>query len=157
MLSHFAASGKEKLILLVVSDHDPEGVAIPRSLASSMAHEFPDLLNDPDRIVAKKIALRPEQAETHQIHTSLEAKKKSPNYKAFVEEFGTEAYEVEALPPDVLQKILVNEIEAVLDIDAFNHEVEEERKDARQLELVKRRLITAASNIGYVMPPDSPR
>ena len=59
------------------------------------------------------------------------AKTGSANYQRYVEAYQTDfVWELEALNPKVLQKLLGNAIDGVIDRKAFNHEVTEERKDA---------------------------
>jgi hypothetical protein len=49
------------------------------------------------------------------------AKKKSPTYRTFVEKYGiTDAYELEALPPNDLLSILKNALEQVIHLDFSN-------------------------------------
>jgi len=59
---------------------------------------------------------------------------------------------LEALEPDVLQRVLTETIDQVLDIDAFNSELDEERSDAAYLagvrEYVHRQLWDMPDNLG---------
>jgi hypothetical protein len=59
----------------------------------------------------------------------------------FTERHGDDVFELEAVPPGQLQDILTEVIDSVLDVDAYNHEVEEEKKDAAHLAGVRRRLL----------------
>lgn len=68
----------------------------------------------------------------------MEAKETSSNCQKFVQRFGRYVYELEAIPPEQLQEILRRTIDQVLDVDAFNAEIEAEKRDAVQLEAVRR-------------------
>jgi len=98
----------------------------------------------PERsIFAVKAALTAEQVRTLDLPSALEAKESSPNFKRFVAKHGTRAVELDAMPGDVLEKALRDTIESVIDVDAFNLEVEEEHQECRQLE-ARRRLALEA-------------
>jgi hypothetical protein len=59
------------------------------------------------------------------------AKVKSPNYRRYVESNETDfVWELEAVPPKILQRLVKGVINAVIDRKAFNAEVAKERADA---------------------------
>lgn len=139
----FAASGKSKLVLLIVTDHDPDGMIIAHSFARSMRDDF--RIQD---IHAIKVALTAEQVVDYKLPVGGQAKKTSTNYNKFKERYGDNAYEVEALRPDDLQHIVQEAIDSVLDIEAFNRELEQERIDAAHIETVRRKVQHVLANIG---------
>ena len=64
----------------------------------------------------------------------MEAKAKSPTYRAFVGIYGiTDAYELEALAPCDLVSILKDAIEQVVDLDLFNQELASEEADSTKI------------------------
>ena len=129
MAKRFRASGKEKLILLVLSDLDPDGEEICHSFARSMRDDF-----GIGGIEAVKVAITREHVARFQLPAGGEAKKKSTNYKKFVAQHGTEVFELEALPPATLQALLRESLDSVMDVAAFNAEVEAEEQDAQTLD-----------------------
>jgi hypothetical protein len=135
MANRFQDSGKEKLILLVLSDFDPEGEDIAHSFARSMRDDF-----DVETIEAHKVALTRDQVEQMNLPPMMKAKAGSSRRKGFVERHGDDVFELEAIPPDQLQDILRRAIVGVLDLQKFNAEVEAERRDAAHLETIRRRL-----------------
>jgi hypothetical protein len=135
MEERFKQSGKEKLVVLIVSDFDPDGEQIAESFAQSMHSDFRIPIN---RVHAIKVGLTLQQIKRHKLPVGGKAKKKSPNYKKFVRKYGTDVYEVEALDPVVLQRILTETIDRVIDTAAFNREVDAEKRDAVHLEGVRR-------------------
>ncbi len=143
IVDRFRKSGKQKLLLLTVADHDPEGCVIPTSFARSLRDDF-----GVDQVHAVKVALTAEQAQSMDLPPSLEAKKSSPQYKKFFQEHGTQAWELEALEPEVLQELLRDAILESMDIDAFNHEVEAERNDAAFLGTARQRAAKALEGVG---------
>jgi hypothetical protein len=135
MAQRFKASGREKLIVVVLSDFDPEGEDIPHSFACSMRDDF-----GIENVECLKAALTSGQVETMNLPSSLEAKESSARYSRFVEQNGTRAVELEALKPDDLQSLLRAAIDSVLDVDAFNAELAAEKEDAAFLDPVRRRV-----------------
>jgi hypothetical protein len=142
MATRFELSGKEKLILLVLSDFDPEGEDIGRSFAQSMRDDF-----DIENIVPIKVALTKEQVEELRLPPNLTAKTTSSRRNKFVEKHGENVFELEAIPPAVLQQNLRDAIDKVIDIRAYNHEVEQEKGDAARLDAARRRSVPALSEL----------
>ena len=135
MVERFKRSGKERLLLLVLGDLDPEGVNIGESLLQSIREDF-----EVKNAKAVRVGLNPEHIERFNIHNNTEAKKKSARYKSFVKRFGKKVYELEALSPEQLQTILSETIDSVIDVEAFNAELEAEKLDATYLQAVRERI-----------------
>jgi len=133
-------SGKDTLVLIVLSDHDPDGVMIADSLVGYMRDDF---RIPSQRITAVRAALTAEHCERYGIPTDVEAKPKSTNYRRFVAQHGTGACELEAVPPKRLQRMLRDAIESVLDLDAFKAEQDRERSDAKEIGLARSRALAA--------------
>jgi hypothetical protein len=142
LAQRFKRSGKEKLLLLLVSDFDPEGEVIATSFARSMRDDF-GIAN----VEAIKVALTAGQVATIALPPGGTAKKDSKNYPAFAAKYGDTVYELEALHPDTLQDILRQTIDSVIDIDLFNQELEREKEDAAKLENIRRRVQAALSGL----------
>jgi hypothetical protein len=133
LVSRFRRSRKDKLILLVVSDLDPAGDAIAADLVKCFRRD-----HGIQNIEAFKVALTIEQVAEFSLEPSMEAKKKSPTYKAFVERYGIEdAYELEALEPTDLAEILRSAIMDVMDIDLYNQELAAEEADSSRIIAVR--------------------
>lgn len=133
MAQRFEQSGKEKLILVIAADFDPSGESIAQSFAESMKHDL--RITD---VHAIKAALTYEQVKSIDLPTNFAAKEGDSRYEAFVEKYGTDVYELEALSPDTLQTLVRNTIDSVIDVDAFNAELDAEREDAAYLDGVRR-------------------
>jgi hypothetical protein len=128
----FKKSGKEKLVLLILTDFDPDGEEIAQAFARSMRDE-----QHVKSIHPIKVALNGDQVKQFNLPVGLKAKKTSTHYKKFVAKHGPNAYELEALAPADLQRILEDAIDSVLDIDAFNRELDAEKQDAAFLQGVR--------------------
>ena len=121
----FRRSGKSHMKLLVVSDYDPEGEDIARSIVASMRHEFG--IAD---ITAYKVALTAEQVRKYSLPPNNVVKAKSSRAEGFIAANGTHAYEIEALEPAVLQSIVSDAIACVIDRPRVDAEVAAEASDA---------------------------
>jgi len=137
MAQRFRRSGRERLIILVLSDFDPEGEDIAHSFARSMRDDF-----DIERIEPIKVALTAGQVRQLKLpHQGFKAKKKSSRCKKFVDRHGEHVYELEAVRPGTLQSMLRRAIDSVLDVKAFNAEVDAERRDAAKLDTIRKTLL----------------
>jgi hypothetical protein len=136
--NRFRASGKDKLVLLMVTDFDPDGEEIAHSMACSLRDDF-----GIDQLVPVKVALKADQIRQFSLPPRLKAKETSANYKKFVARHGDDVFELEALPPAALQRALRDAIEQVIDIGLLNHEIAQERHDLRFLENARRRVHAA--------------
>ncbi|MBC8352202.1 MAG: ParB N-terminal domain-containing protein [Planctomycetes bacterium] len=141
----YRRSGKNKLILLIASDFDPDGDQIAHSFARSMRDDF-----GIDNIHPIKAALTAEQVAEHELPPMMTAKTTSVNYDRFVEQHGDDTvFELEALDPSDLQTILTEAIESVIDIDLYNAEVEAEANDAAFLDGVRNTVHEALKSMDW--------
>jgi ParB-like nuclease domain len=132
----YKRSGKDRLILLVVSDLDPAGDAIAEDLVKSFRRDF-----GIEDIVAYKVALTIDQVEDFDLEPSMDAKDSSPTYDVFVARYGiTDAYELEALTPEQLSDLLRSSIESVLDIDLINQERVTEERDSHRIVAIRKQV-----------------
>ena len=138
----FEASGKDRLILLILSDFDPDGEEIAHSFARSLRDDF-----DVGNVEAVKVALTADQVNDMDLPAGGKAKKGSTNYRRFSERYGDEVWELEAIDPETLQTILTEAVDAVIDAEAFNQELDQEPRDAAELAGV--RAIVLESLNGY--------
>ncbi len=131
LADRFEARGRDRLVLLMLTDFDPDGESIAESFVRSLRDDF-DIPGD--RITPVKVSLGKEQVDKYRLPPSMEAKTTSSQWKAFVAKHGKHAYELEALPPDDLAKELRRAINGVIDQKMFDHERRQEAADAREVE-----------------------
>jgi hypothetical protein len=143
MAVRFRRSGKEKLVLLVLSDFDPEGEDIGRSFAQSMRDDF-----GITSIVPTKVALTGDQVHQLQLPPNLTAKVSSSRSKGFIKRHGENVFELEAIPPATLQNLLRNAIDSVIDVDAYNAEIEHEKQDEAFLATTRRQAHAVLGDLG---------
>lgn len=135
MAQRFKQSGKEHLVLLIISDFDPDGEEIAHSFARSMRDDF-DV-----SVRALKVALTEQQVEQFQLPPTMEAKDTSTNFARFNSQYGGHAYELEAIQPEHLQGICHEAIDSVIDRKLFNAELDRDKEDAVKLDKTRRRLL----------------
>lgn len=136
LVQRFKKSGKEKLVLLILSDLDPDGNEIAESFAKSIRDDF-----GVSNLHAVKVALTKEQVDELQLPPMMQAKKSSSKYDKFVNAHGKNVYELEAIRPKKLQAYLEDTIRSVIDVDRFNVEVDLEERERVQLRAHKERMI----------------
>ncbi len=139
MARRFQESGKSKLIIIAMSDLDPDGDEITHSFARSMRDDFG--IYDVECI---KAALTMDQVRDLGLPPNeSKAKTKSTNWPKYRDRYGTrDVYELEALGPERQQRLLEEAILKVIDVEAYNYEVAEETEEAAKLD-VKRQTVSA--------------
>jgi hypothetical protein len=142
MAQRFRKSGKEHLILLALSDFDPEGEDIAHSFARSMRDDF-----GVEAIKPLKVALTRAQVDRLGLPPQMKAKDTSSRYEGFIERHGDDVFELEAVPPQALQDILRAAIDSVLDVDAYNAEIDAESRDAARLDDIRRRVLQVIEDV----------
>jgi hypothetical protein len=132
MFDRFKASGKNKLIILVMSDFDPEGDDIPNSFGKSMRDDFGIREN---RLLIKQVFLTYKQVMERNLPQTFDMKTEGKRYNGFVRKYPDHPYghELESIPVAERQEMLTRAIDEVLDLDAFNQEVDREKKDAANI------------------------
>jgi hypothetical protein len=127
------------LIILAVSDLDPDGDAIAHSLGQRLRDDY-----DISEVTVIKAALTMKQVAELELPKKYErAKPGSPNYKRYVNAYHTDSvWELEALDPTVLQTLLTVAIESVIDLEAYNAEVQAEREDAAHIAATRTRVLS---------------
>lgn len=128
MRKRYLASGKERFILIIVSDFDPAGEVIAESYARSMRDDFGI------GIYPIKAALTHDQVQRMDLPSSIDVKD-STHAVSFRRRYGRhqQPYELEALAPETLQDIVRQSIESVLDLDRYNAEVKQAHEDVRKI------------------------
>jgi hypothetical protein len=135
MLDRFKKSGKEKLVIVVLSDFDPEGQDIAHSFARSMRDDFGISGVEP-----VKAALTESQIDYLHLVAQMKAKESSSRHAAYVARHGDDVFELEAVQPGDMQEILREAIESVMDLDAYDAEVEAGKKEVAQLEVIRKEM-----------------
>jgi hypothetical protein len=142
MVNRFQKSGKEKLIIITLSDHDPDGEEIAHSLIRTIRDDF-----GVENVTGVRAALTQKQAERFNLPYSVAAKTTSANYKRFAAKYGGWGWELEALDPDTLEELLHETIQNIIDMRRYEQEVEQEKQDAAKLEEERRTVLQALGTL----------
>jgi len=137
MAQRFKRSGKDKLILLILSDFDPDGEEIAASFPRSLRDDF-----GLSGVIAHKVALSGDDVRDYELPSDMEAKTSSPNYKKFVARHGIHVAELDAAPVSLLQDKLRDAIESSLDMKLFRAELKNEKEDAAFIAAKKQMVVS---------------
>lgn len=147
MAQRFRKSGKEKLVVLLVTDFDPDGEEIAASFGRSMRDDF-----NIGSVHPIKVALTSDQVEEYRLPPVMQAKGVAGENKrrdGFVEKYGTNVWELEALDPTDLQDIVRKAIVSVLDMDAFEREQLAEQNDAVRMRAIRETVQEALKDVRF--------
>jgi hypothetical protein len=145
MVQRFKKGGKQTLIILVMSDFDPEGEDIPLAFAKQLRDDF-----GVRSVEVLKVGLTLAQVRRWGLPPNAMLEEKNGSRKArFEEKYGKEqsAHELESLRPEERAKLLEDAILSVIDIDAYNHELEQEEQHAARIEEVRNRALEAMADV----------
>ena len=142
----FEASNKKRLILIVVSDYDPEGEMIPQVAGRTLRDDFGVW---DDQLTIAKAGVTREQIEKYSLPSQNFAKESSVNHDWFVKrnDGDTSVYELEALEPEHMLADLEHAIRSVLDLDLFNREVEAEENESSYLMAARQTALDALKGL----------
>jgi ParB-like chromosome segregation protein Spo0J len=129
LIRRFKRTGKSKLVLLMMTDFDPDGEQIASSFVSSLRDDF-GLKN----VTYTKVLLTAEDVIEHDLPSDMDAKESSPQYSKFVARHGYKAVELDAVPVTLIQARLRSAINSAIDIGLYNQQVVQEEKDAALIE-----------------------
>ena len=117
--------GGPPVFVIYFGDHDPRGEDMLRSLRDRLA----DLGSHP---TIEKVAILREDIERYDLPPDF-AKKSDTRARAFIETYGDQAVELDALPPAVLRQRLTDAVEARMDLDALADVQRTEKADLQRL------------------------
>lgn len=127
MIAASAVSGGERPVtVFYLGDHDPSGEDMVRDIEARL-QEF-----EVARCRVIKIALTMDQVNQYNPPPNP-AKISDPRAKAYIERFGDRSWEVDALPPDVLTRLIRHAFEAAIDVSAMDAVKAQEKRDKDRL------------------------
>ena len=114
-------------VVLYLGDHDPSGLDIPRNLERHLR-----LLSGGADLEFHRIALTMAQIEELNPPPSP-AKLTDSRARDYVEEWGDECWELDALPPDTLVELITEKIQPYRNEDAWEETITEEKAQIARL------------------------
>lgn len=112
-------------VILHLGDHDPSGRDMSRDIRDRMR------LFEAD-VEFHRLALNMEQIEEYDPPPNP-AKLTDSRAAAYIEEFGAESWELDALEPSVIAALITENVRAQMDADAFDEATARETDERRQL------------------------
>jgi hypothetical protein len=106
----------KRLTILYVGDWDPSGLSM-------------SMIDIPERLARYegaariwRVALTPTDIADHNLPGfDADSKSRDPRHRWFVENYGTDCYELDALPPPILRQNVEDAIKAYIDADVWAH------------------------------------
>jgi len=132
--------GTKPIKVLQLTDFDPSGEDMVRDLERRLYKYGADDFN------LTKIALTQTQITTLGL-PPMPAKHTDPRYGYFARHYGHEAVELDALPPDELERIITTAIEDLIDSEAWNAETERIKQEREQVRLKITKLLDKVKEI----------
>lgn len=144
MQQRYLASEKDRLIVIILSDYDPEGESIPHVCGRTLRDDF-----GIDKLDIIKAGVTRKQIVDYNLPEQNYAKESSSNYDWFLErnDGDTSVYELEALAPADMIRDLETVVTSVLDMDLFNAEAAREQDEAAYLEAVRNKVAVATQGL----------
>lgn len=113
------------IVILYLGDHDPSGLDMVRDVADRQEEfgSIPEVVH---------IALTREQIEKYNPPPNF-AKTTDPRGTGYINEHGNSSWEVDALPPEVLHKLLTDAIVSRMDMNLYDKVLDQEEEDKDKL------------------------
>lgn len=108
--------------ILYVGDHDPSGLDMLRDINERL-HEF-ELLD----VDVVHVALRTQHVQEYNLPPNP-AKVTDPRAKTYIEIFGEESWELDALPPNILEGLVDRAVKKYLNMELFKYKLQMEAAD----------------------------
>lgn len=123
MVNRFKKSGKNRFVIVYVSDHDPEGMDMPAAFKKYLLED-----HDVDVDVVRA-AVTDEQIQKYKLPPDAEANVNSCRYKKYVGQYGTKVWELDSMDMAVLCREVKEACLSFMDVDALNAAFEREKQD----------------------------
>jgi hypothetical protein len=130
----FRRSNKGRLILLVLSDFDPEGDDIPRAMGRTLRDDF-----GVAEVVVIKIGLTSAQVRALRLPPVMSAKTTSSRYDQFIVSHGSDTvHELEAVTPTALATMVENTLTSLINMELFHQEELKQKAELQQIDRKRR-------------------
>ena len=128
----------QKVIMAYFGDFDPSGNEMLDNMKLTLEKEM-----KLGSVVYDRIALNEEQIDTYNLPVQMGAAKKTDSrYKKFVQKYGPQATELDALSPKMMQELIQGTIKKYIDLSKFDYHQREEKKEESTLRDFKQKVET---------------
>lgn len=118
----------KECVILHFGDHDPSGIDMTRDVGARL-----ELFGA--NVQIKRLALNIDQVKKYNLPPNW-AKETDSRFWDYVVNFGSKSWELDALPPDVLVKLVFKEVGKHLDLNQWQEDQKREEAARDQLEMV---------------------
>jgi hypothetical protein len=122
----FEADGRPGIILHL-GDHDPSGIDMTRDISDRICCTFGQ-----QTVLVRRIALTIDQVEQYDPPPNP-AKLTDTRASSYIEEYGDQSWELDALPPNVLAELIEREVDLYTDWDDLEDAKDRQRDERQQL------------------------
>jgi len=131
----------KEAIILYLGDHDSSGLDMIRDITERIDEFFHMGETDYDReFTVVPVALTTEQVRQYNPPPNP-AKMTDPRAKSYVNKYGNNSWELDALNPKILMHLTEEAIQNYLDVKKYNAVIEEEKEDTKALQEFADKLI----------------
>lgn len=124
--------GGQEVLILHLGDHDPSGIDMTRDLEDRIG-----MFMDNKSFNLRRIALTWDQIEEQQPPPNP-AKTTDSRFASYVEQFGEESFELDALKPNYIDDLVRSHIDAEIDQDKWQAKKDFVAKTREKLETIQR-------------------
>lgn len=139
-----AYENDQKLKILYLGDFDPSGLDMIRDIRDRTIeflggfYEIEDREEIEEMFGFEVLPIALTRAQINQYDPPENpAKRTDPRSRDFIREHGSSSWEVDALPPDVLNNVLENAIIDLIDLDMYDAQLRREKKGIKNLKALK--------------------
>lgn len=118
--------GAERLVMIHLGDHDPSGIDMTRDNEERL-----QLYSRGADIEVRRIALNMDQVRQYDPPENP-AKVTDTRAKDYIRNYGHSSWELDALEPSILERLIHSEIETLIDFETW-HETEAEQEERREV------------------------
>jgi len=118
-----------EIFVIHLTDHDPSGLDMTRDVEERIRQYWPDA----DRLTIERVALTFDQVKKFDL-ASNPTKSADPRATTYVAQYGDQCWELDALPPDELEKIVDRAIRSYIEDTIWNANVRQIEKEKKELE-----------------------
>lgn len=122
---------RDNCFIIHLGDHDPSGIDMTRDIQERLWMFGAD-------VEVKRVALTMEQVQTYNPPPNP-AKITDSRCGKYMEEFGDESWELDALEPQMMTRLIRDEVMALRDDDTYYAVCEREAKEKEELRMISRR------------------
>jgi len=150
VLKRFAMDGT-KPIIFHLGDHDPSGIDMTRDVEERVRLFMDDYGDD---LIFERVALNMDQIRRYNPPENP-AKKTDSRYKAYAKEYGNKSWELDALDPNVIARIIETKTAKFRDKKAFDERAAQENTERALLLAAAENWSTIAERLeDEIEPPD---